>query len=347
MGSEFSHSKAGISPSVKGVGLVMASLCVLGGTTGSAAAPSPSGQIAFSVEGARATRLYVVRPDGAGRRLLSRFKCCRPISSEFDPAWSRDGRRLAFVRGTFRGSDVEFEIYASRADGTRARRVTRWVPDGTPADGGPADGEPAWSPDGRTIAFSRNRVNGATTASLYAVAATGGEPMRLTSAESFDDSPSWSPDGKTIAFSRGPRIVFVDRPARWRLMLVDSDGAAERRFPGGLAGQQPAWSPDGRQLAFVSYRDRYGQTCDRDNCYPAGEIYVVRADGSNLRRLTRDKADDRSPTWSPDGEWIAFARGHAAKGPHRSRIYRIPSRGGRARLVVQMPRAAYDPAWSR
>jgi Tol biopolymer transport system component len=325
---------------VKGVGVLVVGLCVLIGTTGSAAAPSPSGRIAFYVEGARAARLYVVRPDGKGRRLLSRFKCCRPISSEFSPAWSREGRRLAFVRGTFRGDDVQFEIYASRADGTRATRLTR-----PGSESG--DGEPAWSPDGRTIAFSRNRVNGTTTASLYAVAATGGEPIRLTSAVSFDDSPSWSPDGKTIAFSRGPAIAFVDRPARWRLMLVDSDGAAERPFPGGLAGQQPAWSPDGRQLAFVSYRDRYGQRCDRDNCYPAGEIYVVRADGSNLRRLTRDKAHDRDPTWSPDGKWIAFARRHAAKGPQRSRVYRIPSRGGRPRLVVQMPRGAYDPAWSR
>jgi Tol biopolymer transport system component len=317
---------------------LVVSLSVVGGATGATAAPAsaPGGRIAFWVEGTRAARLYTVRPDGTGRRLLSRFKCCR-ISSEFDPAWSRDGKQLAFVRGTYRRSEVQFEIFVTGADGTRPRQLTR----------GGSEGEPAWSPDGRMIACSRNRVNGVTSSSIFSVDAASGDEKRLTDGSYYDDWPAWSPDGTTIAFSRGPAIAFVDRPARWRLMLVDSDGSRVRPFPRNLFGQQPAWSRDGRWLAFVSYRDRYGQTCDRDNCYPAGEIYVVRADGSGLRRLTRDKADGRSPTWSPDGKWIAFARGRSAKGPHRFRLYRVPTAGGKPSLVTQMPRGAYDPAWSR
>jgi len=60
---------------------------------------------------------------------------------------------------------------------------------------------------------------------------------------------------------------------------------------------EPAWSQDARRLAFTSTRVRFG----------GREVYVADADGSHLRRVTRTRADERSPAWSTDGIWIATA----------------------------------------
>jgi TolB protein len=98
--------------------------------------------------------------------------------------------------------------------------------------------------------------------------------------------------------------------------------------PAGLFFQtEPEWSPDGRKIAFVSRRD--GRS----------HIYVMRADGTGVRRLSDSGADDGSPTWSPDGRRIAFAR--------EAELFVIPTRGGTARRISRgVAGEALDPAWS-
>ena len=110
-------------------------------------------------------------------------------------------------------------------------------------------------------------------------------------------APRWSPDGKRIAFQR-----FV-RGSVTALYVVNRDGTGLKRLVaniGGQGGRWPqldvAWSPDGSRLAFIIYR-----------VPPGGSgIGVVGADGRGLKRLTR--GDDETPTWSPDGRRITFAR---------------------------------------
>jgi Tol biopolymer transport system component len=120
---------------------------------------------------------------------------------------------------------------------------------------------------------------------------------------------------------------------------MNADGSNLRSVPGSIAGREPAWSPDGRRFAFLSYRDRHGKVCDRERCYPNAEVYVVRTDGTGLRRLTRTRADEAAPALSPDGRWVAFARG--------PRILRVRATGGREQLIVRMPDGVDDPAWRR
>jgi TolB protein len=302
------------------VWLLLVAACLVGEAAGGAA---PSQRIAFSVTEGRATRLYTARPNGTGRQLVSRFRCCG-ISSENSPAWSRDGSALAFVRSTLRGSDFVFEVHV-REIGRPARRVTRPGP-------GDIDSAPSWSPDGRLIAFTRDNAD-AYTRSIYVVAPDGSGLRRLTQGAQ-DDDPAWSPDGRKLAFSRHPRNAFVYWPGRAQLMVVSPDGSNLRGFPRALRGREPAWSPDGRRLAFLSYRDRNGRTCDRDHCYTNAELYVMPADGARLRRLTRTKLDEARPTWSPDGRWIAFERD--------GRLYRMRAGGGRARFIAK----GGSPAWS-
>ena len=83
----------------------------------------------------------------------------------------------------------------------------------------------------------------------------------------------------------------------------------------------PAFSPDGKQIAFSSDRDGYRES----------EIYVMQADGSNVRRLTHSPGWDGSPAWSLDGKWIYFySQRDAAPG-----IYRMKADGsGQTRIIA-------------
>ncbi|MER3408765.1 MAG: hypothetical protein C4306_01370 [Thermoleophilia bacterium] len=77
-----------------------------------------------------------------------------------------------------------------------------------------------------------------------------------------------------------------------------------------------------------------GRTCFH-NCSPSAEIVVARADGTGARRLTRSRADDRSPSWSPDGRWIAFLSDRSNRRAHELEIYVIPATGGRAQRITR------------
>jgi WD40 repeat protein len=92
------------------------------------------------------------------------------------------------------------------------------------------------------------------------------------------------------------------------IYLVNPDGSANTRLTTDPASDsRPAWSPDGREIAFVSFRNEPNPT----NCYPScnSEIYVMNADGTNVRRVTDSPGIDTWPSWSPDGTRLAFQRG--------------------------------------
>jgi TolB protein len=297
-------------------------LIVAGAAFGARSARTPL--IAFTLVDGSHTRIYAVRPDGTGLRKVSRFTN-RLAVSESDPAWSPDGSQIAFAhyRVTAQGM---VDVYIARRDGTNARRLT---------DNPISDSAPAWSPAGDTIAFVRETLS-EDGSSIYLTDTTGLVVRRLTSGGFADDSPAWSPDGSTIAFARGyADPASADQPAD--LYAVNPDGSGLR--PLGIRGSQPAWSPDGGRIAFVSVRNKNGQVCDRDGCAWAGEIYVARSDGSATLRLTRSKAADSHPTWSPDGRTIAFGSG--------KKLWLVPAAGGAPRLLAKLRGPAGQPAWSR
>ena len=105
----------------------------------------------------------------------------------------------------------------------------------------------------------------------------------------LDFEAAWSPDGQQIV------LVTDRRPPNMELLIVDSDGSEIQRLDEMVGVGEPAWSPDGTQIAFRS--DQSGDP----------ELYVMGADGSNVRQLTHSPDEDWTPAWSPDGARLAFA----------------------------------------
>jgi Tol biopolymer transport system component len=264
-------------------------------------APAPGGSATTAKQllaFARGGDVFTIASDGTGARRL--------IRDASSPSWSPEGKEIAFVSA--RSGDEE--IYVARADGSRARRLTL-LP-------GP-DLSPAWSPDGRQLTWSRS-------GEIWTMSIFGSDKRRIVpKAQVWHEhhSPTW----------QGGRIVFSsNRISAFNAELYSVrafDGGALRRLTftkgdEGVLGDDgmPDFSPDGRRIAFTSNRVQQA------------EIYVMNADGSGQRRLTRKPGDDLSPRFSPEGREIAFT---ALPGT----VYLVAADGSRLRRLT----AGTDPAW--
>jgi len=188
--------------------------------------------------------------------------------------------RIAFSAGPPHGEDV----YVINADGTGRARVTT-----DPA----ADFDPTWSPDGTRIAY-RHQPEDELSTDIYVINADGSAARNLTRSDGVADwGPAWSPGGRQIVWNSDRAA-----PGGLRGYLMAPDGSGVRPLGADVWVEYPAWSPDGTKLAFM------GQTPEGSENY---EIYVVNADGTGLRRLTRSPGPDGWPAWSPDRRQILFA----------------------------------------
>ena len=162
---------------------------------------------------------------------------------------------------------------------------------------------PAWSRDGRTIVFvSWRDGNG----EVYAMNADGSSPRNLTQHPAKDVRPAWSPDGRSIAF-----VSSLDRQSE--IYVMNADGSGKRNVTRDRARDDyPTWSPDGQRIAFL----RAPLLSNRPDSLGVHRIYiyhlyVVNADGSGLRRLTRNwtyPGQVKQVVWSQDGRTIYFGR---------------------------------------
>lgn len=266
------------------------------------------------------------------------------------PAWSPDGEQLVFysTRGLAEG------LYRIASDGQPALLFT---------ESGQSETYPLWSTDGHSIIYSFDRRGGV---GIYTISVSGGQPTRIsddlaalmtyspdgrqigfmadcdnncdlflmdadggnvrtiTRNGLFDVFPAWSPDSRSIVF-------MSNRDRFFELYVAAADCVA---LPGGCNNNLqrltdnrdfdgfPVWSPDGKNLLFSS---------DRDGNF---ELYLLDAAcisqpdtcEQTMRRLTYQPAHDISPSWSPDGRWIAFISGRA--------VYVMDHEGGSMRQIM-------------
>jgi TolB protein len=156
----------------------------------------------------------------------------------------------------------------------------------------------------------------------------GSSPKRITDVKGGDAcGPVWSKDGKKIAYYAFALTQPSRNPEIW---VMDPDGANPKKLTD--HGLDPSWSPDGKQIAFASHRDGIFQ------------IYAMNADGSNLRRLTKDKSEDSNPAWAPDGASILYSS--ATTDDHRA-LFIMGADGADAHGIAHSKKQDYCfPTWS-
>ncbi len=180
------------------------------------------------------------------------------------PAWSPDGKRLAFVQGDRRGNT---DIMVLDLATGHVRRLT---------DGGGINTEPTWNPDGTQIAFTSDREGGP---QIFLMQSDGSNLRRLTSEGTYNASPAWSPNGAMIAYvSRfeGKFDLFI-----YKL----GEGKSYQITTGVNTSESPAWSPDERRLVFTS--NRFGSM----------QLFTTDLSGRQIVRLS-ELSNCQSPVWT-------------------------------------------------
>lgn len=247
------------------------------------------------------TQLMIVSNDGTGLRSLTAGKY-----NYTRPAWSPDGRSLAFISDREKGQC----LFVMRMDGGEALRITE--PDGVVHDF-------AWSPDSRRLAYTWQPMN---------------EREKLER------------DGKNDEVARRPQFKHVTRlfhkldGAGWwngqytHVWVCNADGSARRQLTrGDHDHSEPRWSPDGLLISFLSNR-----TPNPDMNSEHLDVFAVRPTGGGLRQLKTANGSCRGHAWSPDGRWIAYVGACFPRGKgwqHLERIWLLPARGGKPKELTR------------
>jgi TolB protein len=191
-------------------------------------------------------------------------------NSEFSgPEISPDGKYIVATRNL----DNFQRIWMMNRDGSNLHEIVNMGMDCL---------DPVWSPDGSRILFACGPID---QKQLYIADATGANVKQITDLSDLRGRSDWSPTGYEIASYVGPSWYR-------EIVLFALDGTNLRYLTQGGNNLAPSYSPDGKWITFASYRDRFKD----DN---GEEIYIMRSNGTDVRRLTNNIYVDYQPRWGP------------------------------------------------
>jgi len=234
------------------------------------------------------------------------------LTGAADPRLHPDGKTVAFVVWRIDKEENEYRsaIWLAAADGSSPPRQF--------TSGEKRDSSPRWSPDGSQLAFTSSRGEGET-GQLYVIPAQGGEARKLTDLKEDPSDIAWSPDGSRIAFC-----------ARVRDEAYEEEDEKKRRP---------------RRFTRLNYKlDNVGWTGDRRQ-----HVFVVPVHGSEEpKQLTEGDFEDSSPSWSPDGERLAFvsARSEFWDLELASDVFVVDAGGGEPKQLTESDGGCDGPVWS-
>ena len=261
-----------------------------------------STRIAYIVKSGKRFQLQIADADGANPQTM--LASDEPIIS---PAWSPDGRRLAYVSFESRKPVV----YVQDVGSGRRQVVANFKGNNS---------APAWSPDGRRLAVVLTRDG---LSQIYLISADGsGGAQRLTHSGGIDTEPNWSPDGQSLVFTS-------DRGGSPQIYRISASGGDARRVSfEGAYNATARHSPDGKSLTLIQ---RAG-----------GRFHVAVLDlASGQLQVLTDTPQDESPSFAPNGKMILYATVSGGRGV----LYAVSSDGRVKQRLSLSGGNVREPAW--
>ncbi|MDM8004974.1 MAG: DPP IV N-terminal domain-containing protein [Phycisphaerae bacterium] len=250
--------------------------------------------------------------------------------ADFDVDVSPDARHLVFASTRH---STQSDLYIKAVDGVAVTQVT--------SDPAP-DVQPCFSPDGRSIAFASSRSGNW---DLWVIGTDNGQATQLTRSPWHEIHPSFSPDGRHLAY-----CMFNVRAEQWELWVLQLDRPDARRMIG--VGLFPRWGPRGDSILYQRARQRGGRWFSiwRIDLGEGEPGFPVELAASAQMALIQ-------PTWSPDGEWVAYGTvlpqplavdpaAGALPPTSRGDIWVMRADGTGARQLTDGQGAHFGPCWA-
>ena len=245
-------------------------------------------------------------------------------AADFQPNWSPDGRRIAFVSNRNGNPD----IYIMNVNDQQQINLTQSQT---------IESMPIWSPKGDKIAYVRRQDEGKSR-DIYVMDSNGENPVRLTDIPFANFSPTWSPEGDKIAFVNWPEPDIEQT----RIYTIDTNGQNQQLLfdePDGFIAQI-SWSPDGKEILLLHHSLALN---------PSHEIRLLNIVTQDVTIISPvDAIGIGHIAWSSNGQEVAFSAAISPKRPPNQGFFFVDSDSGNILRVVLIadPGPSYGLAWS-